>query len=649
MRNRTLEEGSVLMLRFNFYLGLLLILLNPTRALWADIHDAVEADFFDDAPLILTVSRMTKPLVESPASVSIIDREMIEASGVREIAELFRLVPGFIVGHLNGNTPVVTYQGLGNELARQMQVLVDGRSVFVPSFGGVPWANLPLLLDDIERIEVIRGPNAVTYGANAFLATINIITRDAAEDNGVRYSITSSDNSNPNIRDAYLRIGFHYENLDWRLSVGTLSDDGFADVNDSSEINKVNFRLDFLSGRNQSWTVQLGSSDNTSGKGDPNNPFNIERDEDTTNRYLNLLWESNSLRSVSSLRLTHTEQDVIDNFFGDNGFLSGTIDFGHLSKRTDLELIQSQELGEDIRIVYGGSLRRDQIKSFFLFADLNFHDADTERLFGAIEWRLDENWLFDIGVTLEDSNLTDRESSPRISIIRKLEPNQALRFVASKAKRNPIMYEHSGQTTFNTNLGPLQRFQGNPNIQPEDIDSYEIGLRSQSKDGWNSDIKLFSYRISNHIVGDSSGPVDTNINQENTRVDGIELALDFSLMSNLDIKSGLSLTDTTSTDNDIEKSFPDGSAFISTYYRPNSQHNFSASFYYIDEMQWYKTGDLLAVDSIRKLDLRYAYIIDKRHEVQIELIGQNLLEDYNDYITTNLAEAIFLLRLSGNF
>jgi len=115
--------------------------------------DATAAeDFFADSPLILTVSRMAKPLLESPASVSVIDRQMIAASGVRDIAELFRLVPGFLVAYHSGHAPVVTYHGLGQEFGRQIQVLIDGRSVFIPSFGGVPWSNLPLLLEDIEII-----------------------------------------------------------------------------------------------------------------------------------------------------------------------------------------------------------------------------------------------------------------------------------------------------------------------------------------------------------------------------------------------------------------------------------------------------------------------------------------------------------------
>jgi len=646
----------------SIYILIFFISLLATRA---QAQESAEADFFDEAPLILTASRMSKPLAESPASVSIIDRHMIETSGVRDLADLFRLVPGFIVGHFNGAKPVVAYHGLGNELARNMQVLVDGRSVFVPSFGGVPWANLPLLLEDIERIEVIRGPNAVTYGANAFMATINIITRHAAEDFGTRFSITASDNSNPDIKDAYLRMGFHHEDLDWRLSFGTLNDDGFAGVNDSRNIDKVNFRLDYLSGIDQSWTFQIGSSDSTSGEGFPNEPNRIERDVDSTNSYMNILWERNSAHNVSSVRLTHTEQEVIDNYLAVTSVTVppfGTIpvnvfiDFGRFSKRTDLELSQAQEISDNLRLVYGGSLRKDQIKSQFLFNDLGFHDVDTARLFTALEWRFDQNWLFDFGTTLEDSSLTERASSPRLSIIRKLKPNHALRFVASKAKRNPILYEHSGSTEFIANTIPptlpvsIPIWQGNPNIQPEDIVSYEFGLRSQLKDSrLSSDVKLFTYRISDHIVGDDSTLPPTAINQESTRVNGLELALDFSLMPNLDIKSGFSLVDVESTEDDIERSFPDNSAFIIGDYRWSPRHNFTASFYYVDEMQWYKTDDINAIQAIRKLDLRYAYILDQQNETRIELIGQNLLEDYNDYTLQNLAEPIFLLRISGGF
>ncbi len=610
---------------------------------------------------------MSKPLSESPASVSVIDRQMIEASGVREIADLFRLVPGFIVGYHSGNTPVVTYHGMGQIFARQLQVLVDGRSVFVPSFGGVPWSNLPLLIEDIERIEIIRGPNAVTYGANAFLATINIITRHAAEDFGSRYSITSSDNSHPDIKDAYVRVGYHYDDLDWRLSAGTMNDDGFADINDSKEINKVNFRLDLLSGSNHFWTLQLGTSNSINGKGFAGENTDIERDNEATNSYANLLWESIQGNTTSTLRLTHTRQEVIDNFTPDPFTLvpftgvTTFVNFDRFSTRTDLEFIQSREIDKSLRVVYGGSIRQDRVKALLLFNDDEFHDVDTSRLFSSIEWRIDDDWLADFGATLEDSSITSLENSPRVSIIRKLGADHALRFVASKAKRNPILYEFEGESVFSANIPALtppdrdiQTWQGNDQIMPENIVSYEIGLRSQlPTSGISSDIKLFSYEITDFITNATSttpdglgGFADTAENLLDATVNGIELSFDFVIRQNLTFRSGLSLLDIDATNENMRNSFPDRSGFVSGLYRVNKFHEVSATYYYVDEMSWYDGG---FVPSINKLDFRYAYQINSKSETQIELIAQNMLEEYTDYELENIQERTIFLRISGGF
>lgn len=633
--------------------------------------DATAADdFFAESPLILTASRMAKPLMESPASVSVIDRETIRASGIRDIAELFRLVPGFVVGFHSGHAPVVSYHGLGQEFGRNMQVLIDGRSVFVPSFGGVPWSNLPLLIEDIERIEVIRGPNAVTYGANAFLATINIITRHAAEDLGTHYSVTQSDNANPDIEDAYLRIGKQHENMDWRLSLGALADEGFAAINDSRRSAKANFRMDLQASSNQFWTIQLGTSDSSFGRGFPASPdtlTDIERSEDATNSYLNLQWEGVWDTSTSIIRLTHTRQKVTDNydpgpfsFSGLNG-VTTYIDFDRTSDRSDLEYIQTDDVSESLRLVYGGSLRRDKVKSFYLLNDNSYHEVNTGRLFGEIEWRFADDWLLDLGVMVEDSDLTSREESPRVSLIRKFGNHHALRLVASKAKRNPILWEAEGETEFTGNVPVppvtlvLPTWMGNEDIEPEDIESYEIGLRSRLGSGIETDIKLFTYEISDHIVlaetQVDAGPilgvvdVDTNINDETTEVTGIEVEVDYTVNKALRISTGFSFVDVDSSVEDYEDSIPDYTAFIGARYRPGKKHEVSGHYYYLDEISWLDSGTDVPV--ARRLDLRYAYNLNNK--LNIEVIGQNLLEDFEDYETENIHDQVVYLRLSGGF
>jgi iron complex outermembrane receptor protein len=625
-------------------------------------------DFFADGPLILTASRMAKPLLESPASVSVIDREMIEASGMREVADLLRLVPGFVVGYHGGQTPVVTYHGLGREFGNMIQVLIDGRSVFIPSFGGVPWSNLPLLIEDIERIEVIRGPNAVTYGANAFLATINIITRHAAEDVGTSYSVTVSDNANPDIEDSYLRIGHQHGAVDWRLSLGTFADGGFAGINDSRRTSKANFRMDIGASRNQLWTLQLGTSDGRVGRGFPptsGDSTDLERSEEAQNSYFNLQWEAVRDTSSSIARLTHTEQEVTDHFdpgpltFNGINNVTTFIDFDRVSKRTDLEFIQTDDVGDSVRLVYGGNLRQDQVKSLFLLNDDSYHSVDSRRVFGGIEWRIDDNWLLDLGVMVEDSDLTSTEDSPRISLIRKFGANHALRLVASAAKRNPILYEHDGATEFMANVPGIgtiivPTWLGNSDIKPEDIESYEIGLRSQLASGFETDIKLFSYEISNHIIETEIQvlvppfglqDVDTATNAETSEVRGLEIGIGYTGSEQFGFNAGFSLVDAEATDDNFEESIPDFTAFFSLLYRINRKHEVSTAFYYQDEISWLDSPDDIPI--ARRLDLRYIYRLN--NELNMELIGQNLLEDFEDYEEENVHDQVIYLRLSGGF
>ena len=649
---------------------LLLALTTSPPARAQDETSAAE-DFFAESPLILTVSRMSKPLLESPASVSVIDRQMIEASGVRELADIFRLVPGFVVGYHSGHAPAVTYHGLGQEFGRNIQVLIDGRSVFIPSFGGVPWSNLPLLLEDIERIEVIRGPNAVTYGANAFLATINIITRHAAEDFGSRYSISASDNANPDIEDAYLRIGNQHEDIDWRLSLGSINDEGFNGLNDSKRVGKANFRLDLQAQSNQFWTFQLGTSESRLGRGFPRSEdtlTDIERTEEASNSYLNLQWEGVWDSSTTIARLTHTRQEVTDNYdpgpipldLGPGPPINVTtyIDFDRISDRTDLELIHTDDIDEQLRLVYGGSLRRDKVKSLFLFNRNSFRDVDTGRLFGSLEWRFAENWLLDLGIMLEDSSLTSMEDSPRISLIRKFGKHHALRLVASRANRNPILWEAEGETEFIANL-PVPPFTvavptwtGNEDIEPVEIESFEIGLRSHMSARLETDVKIFTYEITNHMLSAEVvsttpfGPVDveTNVNGGKTEVKGIEAAIHYRT-GQLTLNSGFSRVSAESTDDEFEESIPQHTAFAGAGYRVNPRHEVSAMFHYLDAVSWLDSG--YEVPVARRLDLRYAYHLS--NGIKLEIIGQNLLEDFEDYEEENVHDQVVFIKLSGRF
>ncbi|MGE5027510.1 MAG: TonB-dependent receptor plug domain-containing protein [Betaproteobacteria bacterium] len=187
---------------------------------------ASEGAFLDDIPVVLSASRLSQPVNDAPAAVTVIDRQMIKDSGAWDLSEVFRLVPGMYVAYHSAPNyaadSTVSYHGLTNAYAQRMQVLVDGRSVYSPLFGGMLWSDIPLALDDIERIEVIRGPNSASFGANSFQGVINIITRHSAETQGKFASLSAGRGRS----EAVARYGSRNGDLSYRLTAGLRNDKG---------------------------------------------------------------------------------------------------------------------------------------------------------------------------------------------------------------------------------------------------------------------------------------------------------------------------------------------------------------------------------------------------------------------------------------
>lgn len=130
---------------------------------------------------VTSASRKPQRLANTAAAAFIISQEDIRRSGATSIPELLRMVPGVQVAKMDANKWAVSIRGINGRFVSKLQVLKDGRSVYTPLFSGVFWENLDTPLEDIERIEVIRGPGAAMWGANAVNGVINIITKHAAD------------------------------------------------------------------------------------------------------------------------------------------------------------------------------------------------------------------------------------------------------------------------------------------------------------------------------------------------------------------------------------------------------------------------------------------------------------------------------------
>jgi len=276
-----------------------------------------EGLFFSELPIIASVSRLPQRLEDASASVTVIDRALIKASGARDLNDIFRLVPGFQTFPNNTDAARVTYHGMtDNDFSPRVQVLIDGRSQYSPLFrNGVNWATLPVALEDIERIEVVRGSNAVSYGSNAFLGVINIITVDPALAHGVSVGVNRG---NQGVRDTTLRAGGRLgEAGDFRFTYQAKDDDGLEDQfdwQDSLRSRMFNLRTDFWLSQRDQLQFSIGhvearttlgrlakSGDVLTGGFAPGNPI---RDFDQSDSYLQLQWYR-ALDDSSDFRLRY--------------------------------------------------------------------------------------------------------------------------------------------------------------------------------------------------------------------------------------------------------------------------------------------------------------------------------------------------------
>src|SRR6202030_3863493 len=134
---------------------------------------------------VTSVSKREQKLSQAAAALFVINQEDIRRSGALNIPDLLRMVPGLDVAQINSNTWAISARGFNHQLSDKLLVLIDGRAVYTPTVGGVNWDTQDVPLEDIERIEVIRGPGATVWGANAVNGVINIITKKAEETPGV--------------------------------------------------------------------------------------------------------------------------------------------------------------------------------------------------------------------------------------------------------------------------------------------------------------------------------------------------------------------------------------------------------------------------------------------------------------------------------
>ena len=205
---------------------------------------------------VTSASRREERALDAPASIFVITAEDIRRSGATSIPEILRLAPNLHVARADNNQYAVTSRGFNNVLANKLLVLIDGRTVYTPLFSGVFWEAQDVTLDDIDRIEVISGPGATLWGANAVNGVINISTVPASRSQGLLLrAVAGTDERGASVRhggtlgSGHYRVYAKYWDRDnQRLSTG-------SEVMDASRRANAGFRADGAGGGDQ-WTLQ---------------------------------------------------------------------------------------------------------------------------------------------------------------------------------------------------------------------------------------------------------------------------------------------------------------------------------------------------------------------------------------------------------
>jgi iron complex outermembrane recepter protein len=446
---------------------------------------------------VTSVAKREERLEDSPAAIYVITQDDIRRSGMTSVPELLRMVPGLDVAQIDGNLWAISARGFNSEFANNLLVLIDGRTVYDPTFGGVYWDVQDQMLEDIERIEVIRGPGAAIWGANAVNGVINIITKRARDTQG---GLITTDASTAEQRGAGMRYGGTLGPDRYFRAYGKFfKRDGFAYPDgdrspDGWDMVRGGFRSDLQISAPDSLTVQGDLYHGNEGQNvtfyaaDPlfysaNDSIGVEG-----GNLLSRWRHSASPRSDFSLQAYFDETQREEYLIG---------------KRVttfDLEFQNHQVLGQRQELTWGLNYRRVQDALHDSPTASLTRDQEGTNLFGS--FLQDEIAMFHrrlhfvLGSKFEHNDYTGFNVQPTARILAELTSKQRFWVAVSRAISPPSQSEREFQVAvqaFPTAAGPptVVSFVGNPDLQNEQLLAYEAGYRWEIGDRLSLDLASF--------------------------------------------------------------------------------------------------------------------------------------------------------------
>jgi len=634
------------------------LLVVGTLAIFASTPSHARANddqLADDVSVVLTPTRLKQSIADVPGSVTVITAEMLEKYGVRSVPEALRLVPGMEVTQVSGSDYRINYHGTNIYSPRRMNVLIDGVSVYRSAFARVDWTALPVSIDDIQRIEVTRGPNSASYGPNSMTAIVNIITVDPQATDGVAARVTAGSRG---FRETYVRYagtagngtrfrvtGEHTESSGFDEVVGfghvgppqdhdRAKTDRLAwkSVTDITARDQVELQFSLVNSNQQqvasdqyqvtypdvglkendlslTWRHTVSPNEELKVRAYQSEHKNKEGWVECLPAFvflpeLGALWKANPdyVQSIvaGAQPTGGTAQDnalLMAALFairlqGAAAFQTtcGNANNDYRERRRDIELQHTYVFSKTLRIVSGAGLRRDEaVSETYLGGTVG---NTSWRAFLNAEYRPLTTLSINAGGFYERDDLTGSSFSPRIALNKRLDANNTLRFVISRAERMPDIIEKRANWSYlATNMSPpinssgsayyAQSARATGNLKAEKMVSREIGYSGNFPEyGLMVDAKVFDDRLDDLISERLSIASFAPTNNGNARLRGAELQADLDLTNGVSAHAGYTRLNNSSPDPMEQTQYSKDSALVGVTYTSDSGWRTSVAAYW---------------------------------------------------------------------
>ena len=630
---------------------------------------------------VTSVSKKSEKLIDIGAAVYVIRGDEILRSGARSLPEVLSRVPGIEARQIDGNKWAISARGFNDRFANKLLVLLDGRTLYTPVFSGVFWDLQDLLLEDIDRVEVIRGPGATVWGANAVNGVINIITKNAKDTLGSRASVEFDDQG---YRTASLRHGVKIKDgLYLRGSLKYQTDDGgYSDSgsHDGLEGITAGIRVDWEPNATDQifFETTARSFEVESRALEPVIFPTVRPVVDYTDEAVNIdmlgKWThkiDDSSNISAQFFVDHVEREFLDNdirtdvldfdFVYDKSFTGGhsvVWGLGHRTSWIEIEgqppLLSSSQAGGSMGDGHYETV--DGHFNTFVQADFSFFD---------------EALHFEIGTKVERNEYTGWEIQPKAGVSYKF--NNSLMWASvARAVRTPSFFESRLDITLEAlapftgdNITPLPmviNFASSRDYESEEVLSYEVGFRTQLGKNVLLDIAAFfnDYEELRASVPQppalSFGPPTPHVittlatlNEIEVETHGVEVSLDYTPNEIWGLRTNYSYLND-NIDPVLELSYseeggassPKHKANVTAYWNINDEWLLNTSLHYSGEVE------LFNLDEFYDLDVRLAW--SPVPDFEFAVIGRNLIEDHRQeflpvaltYVVTEVERSVGL-------